>query len=47
MTEETNQEPTIWDDDSDVGRLNHILDQMSAKRFACPKVAVNCFRRCA
>ncbi len=44
MTEFTNQEPTVWDDDSDVTKLNHILDKMCAKKFSCPLVAIQCFR---
>lgn len=41
---EINQQPSIIDDDSDIGRLNALLDQLLEKPFLSPAVAINAVR---
>ena len=35
----------LFDDNSDVFRLNNTLDHLCDKKFADPKIAISCFRK--
>jgi hypothetical protein len=44
MTEIVNSEPTTYDDASDIGRLNDLLDKLTDKRFSTQTLVVACVR---
>ena len=43
--EHLNQDSILFDTNSDVARLNTMLDHLCERKFADPKVAISCFRK--
>ena len=43
--EHLNQDSILFDTNSDVARLNTMLDHLCERKFADPKIVISCFRK--